>query len=89
MHRIGPAAIAGAVLAVEGLAITVIALVELFALGGGDASSLASGVALIVLTLIGAVALFAFAVGVLRRASWARSGASCSRCSASRSRWRH
>jgi hypothetical protein len=74
MRRSGPAAFAAAVLALEGAALAVITLIELFALGAGDASSLASGVALIVLTLIGAVALFAFAVGTLRRASWARSG---------------
>lgn len=74
MRRSGPAAFAAGVLALEGAALAVITLVELFALGSGDASSPASGVALIVLTLIGAVALFAFAFGTLRRASWARSG---------------
>src|SRR5690606_15958010 len=62
------------ILALEGVAITVIGLIELFALGAGDAASVSSGVALIALTLIGAAALFAFAVGVLRHASWARSG---------------
>ncbi|MDQ0613256.1 hypothetical protein QF046_000897 [Microbacterium sp. W4I4] len=74
MRRSGPAAFAAGVLALEGAALAVITLVELFALGSGDASSPASGVALIVLTLIGAAALFAFAFGTLRRASWARSG---------------
>jgi hypothetical protein len=74
MRRSGPAAFAAGVLALEGAALAVITLIELFALGSGDASSLASGVALIVLTLIGTAALFAFAVGTLRGASWARSG---------------
>jgi len=74
MRRSGPATFAAGVLALEGAALTVITLVELFALGSGDASSLASGVALIVLTMIGAAALFAFAFGTLRGASWARSG---------------
>src|SRR5690606_18459715 len=74
MRRSGPAAAAAGVLALEGAALTVIALVELFAVGSGDASSPASGVALIVLTLLGAAGVFAFAFGPLRRASWARSG---------------
>ena len=74
MRRSGPAALAAGVLVLEGVALTVIGLIELFALGAGDASSVASGVALIVLTLIGAAALIAFAFGTLRRASWARSG---------------
>jgi hypothetical protein len=74
MRRSGPATLAAGVLALEGAALTAITLVELFAFGSGDASSPASGVALIVLTLIGAAALFAFAFGTLRRASWARSG---------------
>jgi hypothetical protein len=74
MRRSGPAPLAAGVLVLEGIALTVITLIELFALGSGDASSLASGVALIVLTLLGAVGLFAFAFGTLRHASWARSG---------------
>lgn len=74
MRRSGPAAISAVILGLEGLALTAICVVELFALGAGDASSAASGIAMIVLTLIGAVALIAFAFGVLRRASWARSG---------------
>lgn len=74
MRRFRAAPVAAAVLALEGLALTVITLIELFALGAGDASSIASGVALIVLTLLGAAGLFAFAFGTLRHASWARSG---------------
>lgn len=74
MRRSGPALIAAVVLGLEGLAVTVISLGELFALGAGGASSAVSGIALIALTLLGAAALFAFAFGVLRRASWARSG---------------
>ncbi|MFD5225058.1 hypothetical protein ACFWHT_05475 [Microbacterium sp. NPDC058342] len=74
MRRFGPAGIAAVILGLEGIALVVIGLVELFALGAGDATSLANGLALIVLTLLGAAALIAFAVGTLRRASWARSG---------------
>ncbi|HWU30365.1 MAG TPA: hypothetical protein VN041_14875 [Microbacterium sp.] len=74
MRRSGPAAIAAVILGLEGVALAVVGIIELFALGAGDASSAASGIALIGLTLIGAAALIAFGFGVLRRASWARSG---------------
>lgn len=74
MSRFRPAVLAAAVLALEGVALAVIAVLELFALGEGGASSTASGLALIALTLVGAAGLIAFAVGTLRHASWARSG---------------
>jgi hypothetical protein len=61
-------------LAAEGLALVVFALIELVGLGAGDASSLPTALALIVLTLVGAGALFAFALGVRSGRSWARSG---------------
>lgn len=65
---------AAAVLALEGAALFVFAAVELIGLGAGDAASRSTAVALIVLTLIGAVALVAFAVGTRAGRSWARSG---------------
>lgn len=65
---------AAAVLAAEGAALTVFALIELLGLGAGDAASLPMALALIVLTLIGAAALFAFAIGTRSGRSWARSG---------------
>lgn len=65
---------AAAVLALEGLALLVFAGIELAGLGAGDAASLPTALALIVLTLIGAVALFAFAFGARTGRSWARSG---------------
>lgn len=74
MHSSALARIAAAVLALEGLALGVIAILELIGLGAGDAASIPTGIALIVLTLIAAGALMAFAGGVLRRRSWARSG---------------
>ena len=74
MHAPGIARAAATVLALEGAALAVIALVEMFGLGSGDATVLSTGIALIVLTLIGAGALLAFAIGTLRGASWARSG---------------
>jgi hypothetical protein len=68
------AAAAAAVLVLEGAALTVVALIELFGLGAGDAASLPTAIALIVLTLLGAAALFAFAGGTRRGRTWARSG---------------
>ena len=65
---------AAAVLAVEGIALLVFALIELIGLGAGDAASLPTALALIVLTLIGAAALIVFAVGARTGRSWARSG---------------
>lgn len=68
------AAAAAAVLALEGAALVVFAVIELLGLGAGHASWLPTAIALIVLTLIGAAALFAFAVGTRRGRTWARSG---------------
>lgn len=74
MRASGPALAAAAVLALEAIALAALSLMELLALGGGQASSTIGGIALIVLTLLAAVALGAFAWGTVRRASWARSG---------------
>ncbi|MFJ4224698.1 hypothetical protein [Microbacterium sp. NPDC089695] len=65
---------AAAILALEALALIVFALIEIVGLGSGDASSLPTAIALIVLTVIGAVALAAFAIGTRSGRSWARSG---------------
>lgn len=74
MRSPGLALAAAAVLASEGAALVVFALIELFGLGAGDAASLPTALALIVLTLIGAGALVAFAIGTRAGHSWARSG---------------
>ncbi|KDA06652.1 histidine kinase [Microbacterium sp. CH12i] len=74
MRSPGLAASAAAVLALEGAGLFILALIELFGLGSGDAASLPTAIALIVLTLIGAAALFAFAAGTRRGHTWARSG---------------
>ena len=63
MRAPGLATAAAAVLALEGAALVVFAIIELMGLGAGDAASLPTAIALIVLTLIGAAALLAFAVG--------------------------
>jgi hypothetical protein len=70
----GLALAAAAVLAAEGAALVVFALIELMGIGAGDAASVPTAVALMVLTLIGAAALFAFAWGARAGRSWARSG---------------
>ena len=74
MHAPGVALAAGLVLIGEGAALAVIAMIELFGLSSGDASSVVTGIALVVLTLIGAAALIAFGLGVRTGRSWARSG---------------
>ena len=74
MRAPGIALAAAAVLALEALALLVFAVLEMAGLGAGDASSLPTAVALIVLTLIGVVALAAFAFGTRSGRSWARSG---------------
>ncbi|UPL15256.1 hypothetical protein [Microbacterium galbinum] len=74
MRAPGLALAAAAVLAAEGAALVVFALIELMGIGAGDAASVPTAVALMVLTLIGAAALFAFAWGARAGRSWARSG---------------
>lgn len=69
------AARTGAVLlAGEALALAALVVRQLSALLAGDTDSLATAVALAVLTGIGAVAVFAFAVATWRGRSWGRSG---------------
>ena len=69
-----PARIAAIVLAIEGLGILALAGWQVVALAGGDAESVVSGIALIVLTIVGAAAVLAFAAATWRSASWGRSG---------------
>ena len=69
-----PARVAAVLLALEGAALGVVVFRELVALVQGDTASVASSVALLVLTLLGAAALVAFAVAVWRGQSWGRSG---------------
>lgn len=74
MRSSASAIAAAAILALEALALIVFALIEIVGLGSGDAASLPTAIALIVLTLLGAGALGAFAVGTRADRSWARSG---------------
>jgi len=65
---------AAAFLLLEGSAVVGLSVWELLALVTGDTASIASAVALLVLTLIGAAAVLAFGVSVARGISWGRSG---------------
>lgn len=68
------ARIAAALLGLEFLALIVLACWEIVALIGSGAGSMASALALIVMTLIGAAGLAAFAWAVVVGRSWGRSG---------------
>lgn len=73
--RTHPTAIGAAVmLGLEALGIVALAVWQLAAVAGGDTASLPSALALLVLTVVGAVAVGAFAVAVWRGQSWGRSG---------------
>lgn len=65
---------AATVLALEAVALVVFSIIEIAGVTAGDASSPPTAVALIVLTLIGALALAAFAFGTRAGKSLARSG---------------
>ncbi|SIT89123.1 histidine kinase [Microbacterium sp. RU33B] len=68
------ARVASALVGLEGIALLALAGWQIVALAGGDTESAVSAIALIVLTLVAAIAVVAFAVGVWRGFSWARSG---------------
>ncbi|WP_431802363.1 histidine kinase [Microbacterium sp. bgisy203] len=69
-----PDRIAAALLAIEGLALLWVTGRELVALVSGDSTDTGSSIALMVLTVVGVVAVIAFAIAVLRGQSWGRSG---------------
>jgi hypothetical protein len=68
------ARIAAALLALEAVGIAALAAWQVVALAGADTSDPVSAVALIVLTVIGAVAVAAFAGATWSGRSWGRSG---------------
>ena len=74
MRSNAPARVAAVLLALEGAALGVVLFREIVALLQGDTASVASSVALLVMTLLGAAALVAFAAAVWRGQSWGRSG---------------
>lgn len=65
---------AAIIVGLEGAAVFVLVVIQVIALFGGDAGDVTSGIALIVLTAVGAAALLAFAVAIARDQSWGRSG---------------
>lgn len=58
----------------EGVGLVFLAGWQVVAMMGGDTEALPTAIALVVLTVIGAVALLAFAGAILRGQSWGRSG---------------
>jgi hypothetical protein len=66
--------IAAVLLAMEGLAIAALAVWQIGALIAGDTDSIEGAIALVTLTVIGAVAVIAFAIAAWRGVSWGRSG---------------
>lgn len=66
--------IAAVLLALEGIGLLLIVGWEITALASADAASVATSIALIVLTAICAAALLGFAVATWRDISWGRSG---------------
>lgn len=74
MSKNAPERLAAALLAIEGLVLLIVAGWEITALVGGDSDDAGTSIALIVLTIIGAAAVLAFAVATGRGASWGRSG---------------
>ncbi|HKT57571.1 MAG TPA: histidine kinase [Microbacterium sp.] len=70
----GIARIGAIILAAECLALLVLAGVQVVDLAIGDVRDVVSGIALIVLTVVAAAAVGAFAAATWRGASWGRSG---------------
>lgn len=70
----GVARVGAIILAVECVGLLVLAGVQVVDLAVGDVRDAVSGIALIVLTVMGAAAVGAFAAATWRGASWGRSG---------------
>ena len=67
-------AVSAVLVALEGLGLAALVLRQILAVTGGDTASIESALALIVLTLVGAIAVLAFALAIWRGRSWGRSG---------------
>lgn len=68
------ARLAALVLGVEAVGLLILVPVQTVALVSGDADSPTSAIALVVMTALGAAAVFAFAAATWAGASWGRSG---------------
>ncbi len=66
--------VAAALVVLEGVGLLILAGWQVVAMLSGDTGSLASAIALVVLTAVGAAAVLAFGVAVWRGRSWGRSG---------------
>jgi hypothetical protein len=66
--------VAAVLVGLEGIGVVSLAVWQIVALLAGDTDSIESAIALVVLTLIGAAAVIAFAVATWRGQSWGRSG---------------
>jgi len=66
--------IAAVLVGLEGLGLAALTVREIAAIATGDTDSMESAIALAVLTLVGAVAVVAFALAIWRGQSWGRSG---------------
>lgn len=65
---------ASVLVGLEALGVLAVAVWQVIAVAGGDTDSAVSSIALLVLTVVGAVAVGAFAIGIWRGWSWGRSG---------------
>lgn len=74
MATVGLRRVAATALGLEALGLFALAAWQVVALVGGDTESIDSAIALVVLTVLGAVAVAAFAVAVGGGRSWGRSG---------------
>jgi hypothetical protein len=68
------ASAAAVIVGCEALGLLALAVWQITALLGGDLTSVPTALALLVLTVIGAASVLAFAVGIARGRSWGRSG---------------
>lgn len=75
MRTNASARVAAILVGLEGVGLIMLAAWQVVSLISGDVESVPSAVALLVLTLVGAAAVVAFAVAVSRGRSWGRSGA--------------
>jgi multisubunit Na+/H+ antiporter MnhF subunit len=66
--------VAAIVVGLEGIGVAALAVWQIAALLSGDTDSIESAIALVVLTVVGAAAVLAFAVAIWRGHSWGRSG---------------
>lgn len=66
--------VAAIVVGLEGIGVAALAVWQFAALLSGDTGSIESAIALVVLTVVGAAAVLAFAVAIWQGHSWGRSG---------------